>query len=560
MNNIIEVFYKNRIEELAVPMAKYMKNIFPFLGIKTPKRKSLSKDFLNSRKDDREVDWEFIDKCFSLPEREFQYLGISYMNRVKNLFTIDDMDRLKGLIKCKSWWDSIDSISPIIGHICLSYPQIMEEVIDKWIFNDNIWVKRVSILFQLKYKEKTDTEFLTKAIVSNSQTSEFFINKAIGWALREYSKTDKVWVRDFINNNELSKLSVREGSKYIRAYFKRFLIGENMRKEAGIEQWNELYEVTINIKKLEPWNYLWDMDIITIILPEYEEPFYCSVMGKGGECYAIAVYRGFEAINGFFKLANTKNMPPNQLIRYQDNLTCYFGDREELSIKELKVIKELGLKFRGRNQWVYYRSFKPNYSPYILDQDEVIELTCVFQHLFMSLKAVIENNLKINFEEGNSLYRIYDKGEDLWLNFEGPMRIPNRQSMTLVIDNELLIEKLKKQKYLKNAVEFDTVFINSVVEDKKYERPIMPKLIVIADKKTGILIEHNMMMPEGDQIKQILDFFVGFIMKSGKPKSIYVRDEYIHDLLSDLCKRINIKIIISEKLLSIDPFAENIFR
>lgn len=331
-----------------------------------------------------------------------------------------------------------------------------------------------------------------------------------------------------------------------------------MRKEASIKQWNELYEVTINIKKFEPWKYLWDMDIITIILPEYEEPFYCSVMGKGGQCFAIAVYKGFESINGFFKLADAKSIPPNQLIRYQDNLTCYFGDREELSSKELKVIKDLGLKFRGRNQWIYYRSFKPNYTPYILEQDEVIELTYVFKNLFMSLKAMIEKNLKIDFEGGNSLYRMYDKEQDLWLNFEGPMQIPNRQSMTIIIEDELLIENIKKQKYLKNAVEFDTVFINSVVEDKKYERPIMPKMIVIADSKTGIMLHYNIMLPEDDEIKQIFDLFIDFIMNRGKPKTIYVRDEYIHDLLSDLCKKINTKIIISEELPSIDML--NIFR
>lgn len=213
-NYIIDLFYKNRNEELAVPMAKYMKNNFPFLGIKTPERKELYKEFIDEKKD-TEVDWDFIYKCFELPEREFQYLAITYMNAVKKLFTVDDMERIKGLITYKSWWDSVDSISPIVGYICLEYPHIKEDVIDKWIFSDNIWLKRVSIIFQLKYKEKTDSKFLTKAIINNSDTSEFFINKAIGWALREYSKTDKNWVKDFIKNNELSKLSVKEGSKYI---------------------------------------------------------------------------------------------------------------------------------------------------------------------------------------------------------------------------------------------------------------------------------------------------------------------------------------------------------
>lgn len=214
-NYIIDLFYKNRNEDLAVPMAKYMKNKFPFLGIKTPERKELTRAFINERKKDTVIDWDFIYKCFGLPEREFQYLAISYMNRVKKLFTLEDMGKIEGLITSKSWWDSVDSIAPIVGDICLSHPSVKDEVVDKWIFSDNIWLKRISILFQLKYKDKTDREFLTKAIVNNADTPEFFINKAIGWALREYSKTDKAWVRDFISRVELSKLSIKEGSKYI---------------------------------------------------------------------------------------------------------------------------------------------------------------------------------------------------------------------------------------------------------------------------------------------------------------------------------------------------------
>lgn len=214
-NYIIDLFYKNRNEELAVPMAKYMKNKFPFLGIKTPERKELYKEFINERKKEANVDWDFIYKCFELPEREFQYLAITYMDAVKKQFAVHDMERIKEFITNKSWWDTVDSISPIVGYICMKYPNIKEDVINSWIYSDNIWLKRVSILFQLKYKENTDTEFLTKAIINNSNTSEFFINKAIGWALREYSKTDKQWVKEFINDNNLSKLSVKEGSKYI---------------------------------------------------------------------------------------------------------------------------------------------------------------------------------------------------------------------------------------------------------------------------------------------------------------------------------------------------------
>lgn len=196
-------------------MAKYMKNQFPFLGLKKPDRTALSKGFLNEKKKDKEIDWDFIFRCYELPEREFQYLAIDYMSKVANLFQPDDMKRIEKLITTKSWWDTVDAISPIVGHIAMKYPEIKETILTKWMESDNIWLKRVSILFQLKYKDKTDTEFLEKAILKNANTNEFFINKAIGWALREYSKTNKEWVRSFIENNKLSKLSVREGSKYI---------------------------------------------------------------------------------------------------------------------------------------------------------------------------------------------------------------------------------------------------------------------------------------------------------------------------------------------------------
>jgi len=213
--DIIQIFYNNRNEEQAIPMAKYMRNLFPFLGLKTPVRKALSKKFFKEKKKDKEIDWDFIFRCYELPEREFQYLAIDYMKEVADLFTPDDLGKIGELITTKSWWDTVDAINHVVGHIAMKYPEVKETTILRWMESDNIWLKRISIIFQLKYKEKTDTEFLEKAILRNANTDEFFINKAIGWALREYSKTNKEWVKNFIGNNQLSKLSVREGSKYI---------------------------------------------------------------------------------------------------------------------------------------------------------------------------------------------------------------------------------------------------------------------------------------------------------------------------------------------------------
>jgi len=213
--DIIESFYASRNEENAVPMSAYMKNKFPFLGIKKPDRAKLSKEFLKQRKKDQIIDWDFIFRCYGLPEREFHYLAIGYLYTVRNLLKTMDTEYIEKLIITNSWWDTVDSIDEIVGHMCLKFPELKNTVITQWIQSENIWLKRVAIDFQLQYKEKTDVEVLSRAILSNKDTKEFFVNKAIGWALREYSKTNKEWVRAFLAENCLSALSTREAGKYL---------------------------------------------------------------------------------------------------------------------------------------------------------------------------------------------------------------------------------------------------------------------------------------------------------------------------------------------------------
>jgi 3-methyladenine DNA glycosylase AlkD len=128
----------------------------------------------------------------------------------------NDIDKLESLLIKKSWWDSVDIMAEsLVGSLCLLNPGLINSHVLKWNKNKNIWLVRTSILFQLKYKKDTDTQILTAVITTNSNTNEFFINKAIGWALREYSKTNQEWVKDFIDNHSLNKLSVREASKYL---------------------------------------------------------------------------------------------------------------------------------------------------------------------------------------------------------------------------------------------------------------------------------------------------------------------------------------------------------
>ena len=199
----------------AVAMKAYMKNKFEFLGVKTPARRKLTKAFFKQHTDSV-IDWNFINEAWKNPYRELQYTALDYLEIRKKLLTPSDLPRLKKLAQTKSWWDTIDFLDRLVGSIIARFPET-KEIIVAWSCDEDIWLRRLAIDYQLLRKEKTDTELLEKILVNNLGRTEFFINKAIGWALRDYSKTNPDWVRDSIERHqtEMAALSIREGSKYL---------------------------------------------------------------------------------------------------------------------------------------------------------------------------------------------------------------------------------------------------------------------------------------------------------------------------------------------------------
>jgi len=214
---IFRSFRAHADEDLARKMAAYMKNHFPFLGIQTPLRRALAKDFLKQLCKSTDVDWRFVFNCFAQNEREYQYLAVDYLIRVRKRVPRQDIAKIEQLIQTKSWWDSVDGLDKVVGGMLLAYPELKDTHIRPWMIAEDIWLKRVAIDCQLGFKELTDTRLLAEAIVANLGSKEFFVNKAIGWSLRDYSKTNRTWVAEFIEQYRarMHSLSVREGSKYL---------------------------------------------------------------------------------------------------------------------------------------------------------------------------------------------------------------------------------------------------------------------------------------------------------------------------------------------------------
>ncbi|TJY43208.1 DNA alkylation repair protein [Cohnella pontilimi] len=204
-------------EEQAVPMAAYMKNHFPFLGLKSPKRVELTRQFWKQQGlPPTEELAQVVRELWALPEREFQYIAVELLQRTAKQSEARDIVLLEELIVTKSWWDTVDALaSHLVGGLFLRYPGLIPIYTKKWIRSDNMWLQRTALLFQLGYKERTDNRLLFDLIEVCRGSKEFFIRKAIGWALREYSKTDPEAVVRYVTNTELSPLSVREALKIV---------------------------------------------------------------------------------------------------------------------------------------------------------------------------------------------------------------------------------------------------------------------------------------------------------------------------------------------------------
>ena len=213
--DILDKFRSAADPEKAKEMSAYMRDQFAFLGIPSPVRKEMSKEFLKAAKK-KPVDWAFVFECWERPEREYQYLAANYLEAVKRSLSPSDIPNIKKLIASRSWWDTVDSLDVLVGDIALRHPEVNETIL-MWSTDENIWLRRAAIDHQLTRRDKTDTALLEKILLNNLGQDEFFINKAIGWSLREYSKTNPDWVRSFIekHKNDMKALSIREGSKYL---------------------------------------------------------------------------------------------------------------------------------------------------------------------------------------------------------------------------------------------------------------------------------------------------------------------------------------------------------
>jgi 3-methyladenine DNA glycosylase AlkD len=203
--------------KIALGQKAYMRNQFEFFGLKTNDRREIQKPFFIKQCLPKKSELGTIIKTlWEKPQRDFyhfsQELAYKYVNQLEK----KDIKLYEYMVTHKSWWDTVDFIAnKLMGAYFKAYPEQKFKYVEKWLKSNNIWLQRSALLFQLKYKEDLDSDLLSSTINALLGSKEFFINKAIGWVLREYSRTNPDWVVEFVNKTELSALSKREAIKLV---------------------------------------------------------------------------------------------------------------------------------------------------------------------------------------------------------------------------------------------------------------------------------------------------------------------------------------------------------
>jgi 3-methyladenine DNA glycosylase AlkD len=219
IENLENELRKNANREMAIPMENYMKNNFSCLGIKTEKRRAILKTNYEKYKEEIKANYRTICwELFSKKEREFHQVAIDVLvSEIKKKYVLEDIELIQKFLITNSWWDSVDVIAKyIVGGYLQQFPNETYKVIERFSNSENRWLNRTAIIFQLSYKEKTNFDLLKSECEKHKHSQEFFIQKAIGWALREYSRFNPYGVKEYVNSTNLKPLSQREALRNIK--------------------------------------------------------------------------------------------------------------------------------------------------------------------------------------------------------------------------------------------------------------------------------------------------------------------------------------------------------
>jgi len=332
-----------------------------------------------------------------------------------------------------------------------------------------------------------------------------------------------------------------------------------MRKEASRDMWKTLYNLTDELKALEPWKDLSNLDFIGIQENGREEPVFVRIIGHDQDTHGLAMYDGTRGLGYLQQLVMAPELCMN--VEYasfdQEALMLYFGERIEVPEEQKAVIKELGLKFAGKGNWPFFLSFKPRFTPWTPDAAEVRLMAETLVQLIEAVKALREERVKVKFDEGEFCFRYFDVDQLNWMTAPARLPLVNMEAETMEITDEALLQRLKAQPASDVDLLLDFVYMGGAMEDAEYDRPLNPLMFLVLDDKSNMMVHMDMVHPAQNETRLALQFLVAYTEQIGRPKSLTVRNPYVLAALQNTCAALDIP-LAQAQLLKLDVTADRI--
>lgn len=367
--------------------------------------------------------------------------------------------------------------------------------------------------------------------------------------------------RDWWENEPDEDLPNQEILNEINDRFRKFQ-GKPAEDEVSCQDegnWLYLFALVDQYKKLEPWEWIDDNQIISIGLPESDDVAYCSVLGGASGEYGLTAYLGDDGLRVLLNVLEDRGDYKDYIFD-QRSLWLSFSDRDDLASQDLELIKNQGLSFHGRRQWPMFRSFSPGYYPWFLDQDEVSLFIILLEQVIDVAKQAKENPELINASETRKWFlRSPKKNRKKGLWTDG-LIIPTVESRVEPVQlhvSELKIKQLKNNYRLLNTpIEFASFYGPEPVQDQKDERPYYPNFVIVVDRKKEFIIYSNTLKQEQYE-KNLQGTFLEMIGQLERiPREVWIESEKAAKILQPLFKLLSIKLMKVDKL----PVATNVRR
>ncbi len=330
----------------------------------------------------------------------------------------------------------------------------------------------------------------------------------------------------------------------------------------SLDEMRALYEAAIRFQTMACWDWMSEDDLFAIRNPETGAVGYCCVMGGAEEFYALAVYQGSEGLAVHMQMkAGQLPENPAEILMMQNCLMASFEDREQVQKEDREIMKQLGLKFRGRNAWPLFRSYRPGYLPWFVNGEEARFLTMALQQTMEVAARLKENPKLLPPSRGQFFARVAERNGDGWTWHDArlaPDPLPEKTLPDVPLDEARLSKIAEAAERTSGVLEMDFTTAPAPLKEESDERPYFPYLILAADHDSGMILDFDLTPPQ-ELASRFVEKLISLLERMGQlPEEIQVSREEAFALLEPVTSRLEIRLRAVESLEGLEAAQEEL--